>query len=90
MQFPEITRQYGFERIPVEKWLDMALQNRIEVMDIRMKWMLQRLMKEPEPVKETMVECPKCKHVFPLKGAKTHVRIVGQEPDRQVESSTGR
>lgn len=67
IKYPDIKRQYGFERIPVEKWLDMMLQNRIEVMDIRLRQMRERLFREPpKPEPPIMVKCPKCDHVFPL------------------------
>ena len=34
----DLTTQYGFERIPIERWLDIQLNNTLEVMNIRLKW----------------------------------------------------
>jgi hypothetical protein len=57
-QFPDITLQYGFSRIPVEDWMEAAMENRLEVTDIRIRWAQERLFKptpSPQPAK-----CPTC------------------------------
>lgn len=68
VKYPNITRQYGFERIPVEKWLDMMLQNRIEVTDIKLRQMRERLFRAPvQAAQPVIVKCPSCGHQFPIK-----------------------
>ncbi len=34
----EIKVQYGLEKIPVTRWLDIMLANRLEVLEIRLRW----------------------------------------------------